>query len=94
MPSDFKKKVIKNFRKLDIFSQPVQLFIKQENGHKTLFGAILTVMIASLFCYMLAISIKTMYLRTNPTSFMTEVFHEIPENFKYHSSNLTITFAL
>ncbi|CAD8180222.1 unnamed protein product [Paramecium octaurelia] len=49
---NLQKKTLKSLKKIDIFSQPVQLLIKQEEGHKTLFGACLTLGLVVFFFYL------------------------------------------
>ena len=37
------RKVLKAIKRFDLFEKPVQLLIKRDEGHKTVFGAILTI---------------------------------------------------
>lgn len=90
---NFQKKALKGLKKADIFAQPVQLLIKQEDGHKTLFGAFLTLALIAFFMYMLIVNLLIMWERKNPTSLSTEVFHSSPEYFKLVPENFTLTFA-
>ncbi|CAD8084647.1 unnamed protein product [Paramecium sonneborni] len=91
---NFQKKALKNLKKVDIFQQPVQLLIKQEEGHKTLFGACLTLGLISFFLYLLIVNLYTLGQRNNPTSLTTEVYHAQPEQFKFNDKNFTLTFAI
>ncbi|CAD8177416.1 unnamed protein product [Paramecium pentaurelia] len=91
---NFQRKALKSLKKVDIFSQPVQLLIKQEEGHKTLFGACLTLALISFFIYLLIVNLYTLGQRNNPTSLTTEVYHAQPEQFKFNEQNFTLTFAI
>ncbi|CAD8071708.1 unnamed protein product [Paramecium primaurelia] len=82
------------FKKVDIFSQPVQLLIKQEQGHKTLFGACLTLGLISFFLYMLIINLYDLQQRKNLSSLSTEIYHAQPEQFNLNDQNFTLTFAI
>ncbi|CAK80907.1 unnamed protein product (macronuclear) [Paramecium tetraurelia] len=90
---NLQKKALKGLKKVDIFSQPVQLLIKQEEGHKTLFGAFLTLGLVVFFLYLLVINLYVLSQRKNPTSLTTEFFHSQPDQFKYNEKNFTLTFA-
>ncbi|CAD8086217.1 unnamed protein product [Paramecium sonneborni] len=91
---NFQKKALKSLKKVDIFQQPVQLLIKSEEGHKTLFGACLTLGLISFFLYLLIVNLYTLGERKNPTSLTTEVYHAQPEYFKFNEQNFTLTFAI
>ncbi|CAK56767.1 unnamed protein product (macronuclear) [Paramecium tetraurelia] len=91
---NFQRKALKSLKKVDIFSQPVQLLIKSEEGHKTLFGACLTLGLISFFLYLLVINLYTLGQRDNPTSLTTEVYHAQPEYYKFNEQNFTLTFAI
>ncbi|CAD8172387.1 unnamed protein product [Paramecium octaurelia] len=91
---NFQRKALKSLKKVDIFSQPVQLLIKSEEGHKTLFGACLTLGLISFFLYLLIVNLYALGQRDNPTSLTTEVYHAQPEYFKFNEQNFTLTFAI
>lgn len=57
------KRLLKAFRNMDMFSRPVQLLIKREEGHKTIFGAALTIGLIVLFGILLYGHLESLYNR-------------------------------
>ena len=47
------KRLVKAVKKLDLFEKPVQLLIKKDEGHKTIFGALLTLTISIIMLILL-----------------------------------------
>ena len=47
------KRLIKGVKNLDLFEKPVQLLIKKDEGHKTIFGALLTITISIIMLILL-----------------------------------------
>lgn len=86
-------KALKSLKKIDVFAHPVQLFIKKESGHKTLFGAFLSAILFTFFGYIFTTNIMTLSNRSNPVSYTTEVYHSDPPHYHLHSNNFTLTFA-
>ncbi|CAD8116050.1 unnamed protein product [Paramecium sonneborni] len=94
MFNNFSKKALRILKKVDIFSQPVLLLIKQEQGHKTLFGACLTSGLISFFLYLLIVNLFDLRQGKNLTSLSTEIYHTQPHQFKLDETNFTLTFAI
>jgi hypothetical protein len=46
------QKFKEGFRKIDLFSQPVELYLRKETSHSTLFGAILSFGLIMLMSYL------------------------------------------
>ncbi|CAD8108683.1 unnamed protein product [Paramecium primaurelia] len=93
MLNHFHKKILRLLKKVDVFSQPVFLLIKQEQGHKTLFGACLTLGLITFFLYLLILNLYEMRQRKNLNSLSTEIYHAQPQQFKLNEQNFTLTFA-
>ncbi|CAD8108698.1 unnamed protein product [Paramecium sonneborni] len=94
MFNNFSKKALRILKKVDMFSQPVLLLIKQEQGHKTLFGACLTLGLISFFLYLLIINLLDLRQGKNLNSLSAEIYHASPKQFKMNEQNFTLTFAL
>ena len=88
------RRVLKGVKKFDLFEKPVQLHIKKDEGHRTVFGAILTICLLSTMTVLLISELQTLNNRSNPTSYFTEVYHPDPDYYKLDPKNFTLGFSL
>ncbi|KAM3144230.1 hypothetical protein pb186bvf_003692 [Paramecium bursaria] len=88
------KRLIKGVKKLDLFEKPVQLLIKKDEGHKTIFGALLTMTISIIMLILLITQLQQLSNRSNPFSYSTEIYHHAPDYYKLDEKNFTIGFGL
>ncbi|KAM3144229.1 hypothetical protein pb186bvf_003691 [Paramecium bursaria] len=88
------RKVLKAIKRFDLFEKPVQLLIKRDEGHKTVFGAILTITLVVIMLIQMISQLKSLNDRSNPQSFFTEVYHHAPDYQKWSPNNFTIGFSL
>ncbi|KAM3132863.1 hypothetical protein pb186bvf_015011 [Paramecium bursaria] len=89
-----KNRVIKGIKRFDLFSRPVTLLIKDQQTHKTLFGAFLSICLVILMAALLFNSLVDLYDRTNPNSYQTQIYHAQPLMSKLTPNNFTLTFGV
>lgn len=70
------------FRQLDLFTKPVQLLIKKEEGHKTTIGASLSLIVIVVMSIFFVNSLIVYADRSKPVTLTTEVYHAEPKLFE------------
>jgi hypothetical protein len=78
------KTVAHLFKSVDLFTRPVQLLIKREEGHKTLLGAWLSLILIITMAVFFVNSVIVFSDRTKPITLTTEVYHAEPELYELH----------
>jgi len=57
---------LKHLKKIDIFGTNMELLVGKNKVHKTMIGAILTILVISIVFIFLIINTRNMFLRNNP----------------------------
>lgn len=60
------KHFINTIKSFDLFQKPVQLMIKKEEAHRTLFGALMTLFLLTVVLILLITSLMTLFNREQP----------------------------
>ncbi|CAD8074058.1 unnamed protein product [Paramecium sonneborni] len=81
------------FRQLDLFTKPVQLLIKKEEGHKTTIGASLSLIVIVVMSIFFVNSLIVYADRSKPVTLTTEVYHAEPKLFELQPNNFTLQFG-
>lgn len=81
------------FKQIDLFTKPVQLLIKKEEGHKTIMGASLSMIVIVVMAIFFVNSIIVYADRSKPVTLTTEVYHAEPNLYELRPNNFTLQFG-
>ncbi|CAD8062657.1 unnamed protein product [Paramecium primaurelia] len=81
------------FKQIDLFTKPVQLLIKKEEGHKTIMGATLSMIVIVVMSIFFVNSIIVYADRSKPVTLTTEVYHAEPNLYELRPNNFTLQFG-
>ncbi|CAD8156370.1 unnamed protein product [Paramecium octaurelia] len=81
------------FKQIDLFTKPVQLLIKKEEGHKTHIGAALSMIVLVVMSIFFVNSIVVYADRSKPVTLTTEVYHAEPNLYELRPENFTLQFG-